>query len=181
MRSLIEEKGYEAVSVQDIIERADVARTTFYLHFKDKDSLLFSGLQDMYDSLMDASKAVPPDRFGEHVPLMIPLKFEHAAKFSEFYRMLFSQQGSPAFMSHLREFFAAVFRRDVIDPAIIGTEPRYAPDLIAQQMAGAQIAALLWWLERDMPESPEEIARISYQMTAFGAGWALGIKINPPE
>src|SRR5690348_13436851 len=49
---LISEKGYEAITLQDITDRANVARPTFYLHFKDKQDLLFSSIREIYDDLV---------------------------------------------------------------------------------------------------------------------------------
>jgi AcrR family transcriptional regulator len=51
LMALIVEKGYEAISIQDIVDRANVARPTFYLHFKDKEELLFTSLVEIYEEL----------------------------------------------------------------------------------------------------------------------------------
>src|SRR5262245_65473884 len=54
---LVAEKGYDRVTVQDVIGRADLSRATFYAHFRDKDALLGSGLDDLEEGLRDALAA----------------------------------------------------------------------------------------------------------------------------
>ena len=49
--SLIREKPYDAIVVQEILDRANVGRSTFYMHFSDKDDLLVSGIHDMLRSV----------------------------------------------------------------------------------------------------------------------------------
>jgi AcrR family transcriptional regulator len=60
--SLSLERKYESITVQEILDRADVGRSTFYMHFQDKDELLVSGfqhLQSLLKSAQAASAAVP--------------------------------------------------------------------------------------------------------------------------
>src|SRR5260370_17924001 len=62
LMSLILEKKYESITVQEILDRADVGRSTFYMHFRDKDELLFSGfqyLQSFLESVPEASATIP--------------------------------------------------------------------------------------------------------------------------
>ena len=51
--SLMQEKPYDAITVQDIIDRADVGRSTFYSHYRDKEDLMVSGLLHLMDILSD--------------------------------------------------------------------------------------------------------------------------------
>src|SRR6185436_12449618 len=65
LTDLILEQGYESVTVQDIIDRADVGRSTFYSHFLDKDDLLMAILPDLDVPGPDAgSSAVDGPAFG---------------------------------------------------------------------------------------------------------------------
>src|SRR5258707_15719817 len=80
--ALVLEKGYDQITVQDILERADVGRATFYAHFRDKDDLLVSGADDLRESLRQQMSAfvashgeMPPERFD-----VTEMLFEHAAK-----------------------------------------------------------------------------------------------------
>src|SRR5690349_21251623 len=65
--SLIHEKRYEVITVQEILDRADIGRSTFYMHFKDKDELLFSGLENVNILVKSAQAATSPDSPSERI------------------------------------------------------------------------------------------------------------------
>ena len=68
LMSLILEKKYESITVQEILDRADVGRSTSYMHFQDKDELLFSGfqyLQGFLESVQAASQRYLANRTKE--------------------------------------------------------------------------------------------------------------------
>lgn len=169
-RALIEEKGYDAVSVQDIIVRADVARTTFYLHFRDKDDLLTYGLRAQYELFFAAAEDSPQRTISA-------TEFHHFGEYAALYRRLFSESGSATFMAWLRGVFAENYRQQlsVLIPA--DAAPSIPPDMCAFQLAGTKIGAIVWWLNNDLPLSPEAMAQIVDQFGLHGAAAVLGIKL----
>src|SRR5690348_4163921 len=54
--ALILEKGYEAVTVQDILDRANVGRSTFYVHYRDKEDLLMSRFQALQQAFEEHAR-----------------------------------------------------------------------------------------------------------------------------
>lgn len=79
---LITEKGYDKITVKDITDKANIDRTTFYLHFKDKDDLFLKSQQQIIDELIE---------YGQKIDQPYPratLVFEHMAQHSEAYRVL---------------------------------------------------------------------------------------------
>src|SRR2546430_3492518 len=66
--SLMIEKGYEATTVQDIIDRANVGRATFYAHFADKETLLVSRLEDLRAMLAHQQQHALTTRGGLRAP-----------------------------------------------------------------------------------------------------------------
>src|SRR5579864_8203903 len=62
LMALIEERGYEPILIPDITDRANVSRTTFYLHFRDKDDLLFTTMEELYDNLVEQAVFAVPDK-----------------------------------------------------------------------------------------------------------------------
>src|SRR5262249_843811 len=98
--ALILEKGYEAVSIKDITDRADVAYVTFYRHYRDKDELLTQRLESIIAGLEAlAQDAAVGDAEGY-------LIFKHAQEHSAVYRILLSSQGTAKVRKRVREKIA---------------------------------------------------------------------------
>lgn len=177
LMELIIERGYESITIQDITDRANVSRTTFYLHFRDKDELLFASMQEIYDGLVSnhdglmKAEAIRPDDFDT---LQCDASdFVHVAEYADFYRAMLSKQGSAVFILRVMSYLA-----DMIQPALIekagGAEPKMPVGLMAAFLAGAEVGVMKWWIENDMRHSPEEMARMQAFLSTFGLEWALG-------
>lgn len=167
MIELVVEKGYEAISIQDITDRANVARTTFYLHYADKDELLFGSVRDLIEELLFA---MGPGSEG------MPTSFEHIAQHAAFYRAILGERGSPAFVSRLSDYVANVVRERMLGQMIAPDEtPRLPLDFMTHYLVGAYVGIATWWLDNDMPYSAQEMAEMLDDLADKGLIWALGV------
>lgn len=183
LMALIIEKGYEAISIQDITDRADVSRTTFYLHYRDKEELLASGMRELYDELLAAYlpfSAAEVQQTGFSSAMLDAGDYEHVAENAAFYKAMFSAKGAPSFMTTVHQYLAEIFTSFCLKEV----EPQQSPlplDMIAYGMAGMHIGLIQWWLQKDMPLSPETMSRMSYYLSAFGLWHTLGLDVPIPD
>jgi AcrR family transcriptional regulator len=186
LMALITERGYETITLQDITDRANVARTTFYLHYKDKDELLFDGVRTMYEELLKGHAIRQTGSLSpavEHQLMDDASDFEHVAKYADFYRIMLSHRGSAAFMTSVRDYLALLFSQEI--SAVLapqGAAARVPVDALAYFMAGAEIGIVAWWLhQNEMKLTPGQMARMTYLMSMYGFNWALGVDAAPPN
>ncbi len=163
--ALILEQGYESVTVQAIADRADLSRATFYLHYRDKEDLMFASLREMFD---DLRKRFDIPQKGDH-PLrpdmpMRAVPFQHALEYRDLYRVtLLSDQGTAAITRGIRQYLADALRERLEAAA---TTPLPVPiDGLANYLAGGMLALISWWLDTGTTQTPEEMADIFQQIT----------------
>ena len=105
--SLILEKKYESITVQEILDRADVGRSTFYMHFQDKDQLLFNGFQYLQSFLEEArvdTGTTPRNRYERIIGFSLPM-FEHAQVYRRVNRALLGPWCAGVFIQSCLEWF----------------------------------------------------------------------------
>lgn len=178
LMTLIVEKGFETITIQEIVDRANVNRATFYLHFKDKDELLYQSMAEVYDQLVSTMKFSPSGAERGEQDDWMPYKgaddWRHVAAHADFYRVLLSEKGSAAFVLKVRRYLADVIARDLEKTAkAMGIQPKYPIDILAYVCAGAQIGTMTWWIENDMPISPEQMANMLYEILSLGITQAI--------
>jgi AcrR family transcriptional regulator len=97
---LILEKGYDAVTIEDITGQADLGRTTFYLHYKDKEDLLVKSFDGIAAELLSRlppsafNVAHPPVNTGDGVMDAILVTFQHAAENAQLYQIILRGEGA---------------------------------------------------------------------------------------
>lgn len=150
---LILEKRYEKITVQDILDRAGVARSTFYAHFQDKEHLLTHGFGRLAAHLNAGLDTDPLNR-DDGKPLFGSLVFfRHAHQQRNLHRAMVEGGGADALLQVVRKYLEQEIRA-----AIPEGEANTVPSpLIARFLAGAMIAVSSWWLETGEQYSPEEI------------------------
>lgn len=157
--SLIREKGFEALSVQDIIDRADVGRATFYAHFDNKQDLLLSGLEGVGATLKDLQRQAHA-RGGSAEERLFAFSGELFAH-THGHRDVFEAMVGDRSVALLRQFFHRLLV-ELVKEEVKAMLPRTAAgaksaEPIAQFVAGGLFGLLMWWLEGRARPSVEEV------------------------
>jgi len=161
--ALIQEKRYDAITVQDVCDRANVGRSTFYAHYQDKDDLLTTNFSDVMKSLGQPLAY----RDGQLVFPIAPL-FEHVQGHQHLYKALLWGGGMDVLMragqkqwSQQIEHYVGALLKD-------GRQPAVPIAIVASYIAGSLQTLLLWWLEHKMPHSPERMDEMFQRMVMPG-------------
>jgi AcrR family transcriptional regulator len=149
LMDLTTEKGYEAVTVADIIDRADIGRSTFYNHFTDKQHVLHASMDEVGDFLR-AQRAARPDQLFAFSRAM----FDHVDEQRALLRVLIGRHGSARMHLHIQRQLAELVREDL---GAAGGPVDVPIDLTVDFVVGAYLALLSRWVEEADPRTPQEM------------------------
>ncbi|MFN8417799.1 MAG: TetR/AcrR family transcriptional regulator [Anaerolineae bacterium] len=168
---LVLEKGYDALTVQEITDRARMGRATFYLHYKDKEELLLTTLKETVAELTVRIRQMfsPEQLFNGSTPPSV-IAFRHAAENKNLYRVMLNSQITGSVLSELRNLIAADVQSQLRLLAPDAALPVPAA-MIGQHIAGSMLAIVSWWLETDAPYTPDEMAQMMNKLTAQPMLW----------
>jgi AcrR family transcriptional regulator len=158
--TLLEQKDVALISVQEIAEQAEVNRSTFYLHFQDKDDLVKQTLDMLFDDLVKEERsfvdahhpvffATPPD------PLVN--LFKRIGERPRLYRNLLGDYGDSSFIRRLDRFHEDQFLRHWNALNMVVGDGESPPAFRSRFAAEAIHGAISWWLEHRQDERAETV------------------------
>ncbi|MFL6733421.1 MAG: TetR/AcrR family transcriptional regulator [Sphingomicrobium sp.] len=152
---LIVRKDYESITVQDLLDKADIGRSTFYAHYAGKDDLLRKGFEQLRTELTAACNDSGP------APLAFSsAMFAHAERYKDIYRALVGGRGNSIILGEIRRVLL-----ESVEPQLKRTGKNDAPtELLARYVVDAFQSVLTWWLERRPDLSSEQIDRMFRQL-----------------
>ena len=154
---LILERGWDSVSVQDICERADIGRSTFYTHFADKEDLLVGGLSTLGQFLREQAAAT-----GSQQPLAFARGvIEHVDEQRRLFKALAGKRSGHLAQQHFRDLLVDLVREDL--QALAPASPRL--DVAVRYVAGAFFELLVWWLEARTQLKPADLEELFHELT----------------
>jgi AcrR family transcriptional regulator len=162
---LILEKGYDAISIQDITDRADLGRGTFYLHFRDKGDLVWTAFRDSFQRLEQEAHQQLDRRLPQVEYYGLLNIFCHAEKNRDLYRVMFGGQGSGMLTARVQNYLANAFLFDIRNAPVSPDMDFNIPHEVEAQMLTGLISRLLfWWLEIPNSYTPEQMAAMTYKV-----------------
>jgi AcrR family transcriptional regulator len=169
--SLIQEEGYDRITVQDILDRADVGRSTFYAHYRDKEDLLEGGFEDIR-AVLDAERGASQEAPGRRTKLLQPLLavFQHVDEHRRFWGPLARKGGSDVAIRILRDNVTELTREHLrsqfptkdLDPTRLEAATHF--------VISACMGLIVWWLDNDIPYTAEEAHSAFQHLATQGVG-----------
>lgn len=156
--ALIEERGWDAIEVSDICERANVGRSTFYTHFGDKEELLLSGFADLRAMLVAFRPALRPKDvvLSFSAPLL-----QHAHENRGLFRALVGKRAGLVVQRHFRELVVDLTAEELADQRLATPLPP-----IVRYIAGGFFELVGWWLDAPGSSHPAEVDALFQRLTA---------------
>lgn len=185
---LMDEKGYDEVTVEEITSRADIGRTTFYLHYRAKQDLLLEQFGELVDELVNQLSQTPFSAWlqsgevkalEEHPTRPISIIFHHAADNAELYRIVLRGDGVDQASERLRVIMTNAldsFFQNKMESEDEQVKLQMPKEIFVNYFAGALLNVIKWWLEADMPYAPEEMEGMIFQLLIPGASQLLGLE-----
>lgn len=157
--SLMFEKSYEAILIQEILDRANVGRSTFYTHFSDKDELLVEGLQGLKELLRNAQIATPTssnENYEKVIGFSLAM-FEHAHDHKKLYRSLVSGPGWVIVRQRIEEILVQLMKEEARTLFKRRTASEVPFELFIHFLGATFMSVLTWWFNFKRPLPPKEI------------------------
>ena len=168
LHSLIREKNYDDIVVKEILDRADVGRSAFYAHFRDKDELLSSSIEDLLANLQEIKTNGHQNRIEAvlwfSLPLLEHIERQHAAgglRMGPRGRSILHQR----LKSVLAKLILAQFKKNFGARRNAGVIPG---ELVAGYLASTFVLVLDWWVD-SKPQIPAKAANEYFRELAVPA------------
>lgn len=160
--ALLQEKEFDTITVQQVLDRAGVGRSTFYVHYRDKEDLFLSDVDEFLEAMStllsrqhDASTRVAPVRE----------LFAHVGEGQKLYQALVASGRIRDFLALAQGHFARAIEQRLGERGATMDKPA----VLANALAGALLSLLTSWMDRGRPESPAEMDDLFHRLVWSGS------------
>jgi AcrR family transcriptional regulator len=174
---LMHQKPFESITVQHVLDRAHIGRSTFYTHFRGKDDLFLSDVEDFFEMMASSLS-----RRGEDSKRLAPVRemFAHVAEWHSFYNVLVASGKIHDVMDIGQGYFARAMEERLAKLATARAMTPTGRAVRAHALAGALLSMLTWWIQHGMPASAEQMDDLYHQMVWSGVSAPAAKPASPP-
>src|ERR1700733_13757277 len=163
--AFIFEKPIDELTVQEVLDLAHVGRSTFYLHFRDKEDLLLSQLERFLETM---STVLSARKEQSHRVVPVAEMFAHIGSQNKLYRALADSGRLHDFFDLAQGYFARGIERRLTESKRLSNLPQREVAARACALAGSLLSLLRWWLDRGEKESPRAMDELFHRMVWNG-------------
>lgn len=179
---LIQEKGYESITIRDIADNALINRATFYLHYVDKQDLVDKLIDEVFEELTDIinpciyiqKKRVKISQFQSMIEAIFTNIFHHAT----FYQIMLSEKGVHGFNRKMQGVIQEKFRKEFATINLQEQKFSTPPELLIHFITSALIGTVEWWVNNDLVYSPKHMAVQLVHLVTIGPLQTSGFEIE---
>lgn len=179
MMALILEKGYEKITIQDILDRANIGRSTFYAHYRDKEDLLLRGIAEI--AYGEEVGGVVQEESRHHAPqdggflMDTTHMFTHVKRNQLLHKVMTRKSKENPILEQGTAFLYANTKAQLQQLVEEGQKPSVPIAVLAQFLTGGLMALIRWWVANDVAYSPEEMNDLFQKIAMPGVREVLGI------
>jgi AcrR family transcriptional regulator len=172
---LLNERSYSAITIQDIVNRADVGRTTFYAHYKSKNALFMSCHEAIFREFDFGPHRLSKDELlSLEVPPKVITIYQQLLKARELVSPVFQGEDSRLILRRVRERSAQEIAANLCK-AFPDAESAMPVEVLATYLTGAQLVLVQWWFETRQPHTPAELAQMFHRLQRAAIRDAFGL------
>ena len=158
--ALLSKKNYNQISVQEIIDKADIGRTTFYAHFETKDYLLKDLCEELFGHIIDTAMGLPHGHYhyscGSKTDSVFLHLLRHLQENDYNILELLSSQNNEIFLRYFKGNLKKLILTQYADKGLL-KKSKLPEDYLVNHISSSFVETVDWWLTRKMKETPEVI------------------------
>jgi AcrR family transcriptional regulator len=168
---LVSEKGFESVTIKEILDKANVGRSTFYLHFQDKHELLHSCFEELGKLFkqnnmffFEGNKKLRDNNSADFLLNM----FRFVGRNQRLFKALLGRHGIAMFNHPVYDYLFDYILEVIILSKSCDNQNSLQTEIAAHYFTSAFIGTLRWWVDEDMPCTAEEMEKLVKQLSVTG-------------
>lgn len=158
--TLLSEKNYNQISVQEIIDAANIGRTTFYAHFETKDYLLKDLCEELFGHIIGTAMGLPHGHYhyscGSETDSVFLHLLWHLQENDHNILELLSSQNNEIFLRYFKDNLKKLIVTQYADKGLLKNS-KLPEDYLVNHISSSFVEAVDWWLSRKVKETPEVI------------------------
>lgn len=154
---LMQEKKYSTITIQEIIDRANVGRSTFYSHFETKDELLICCIENVFEMLNQHITDCVEQGKNQSRILPVAELFEHIMENTRLFKGVMSSESTDLLFHKIQLYWNIRIEKHLNAQLSNGVQPKVPLDILANHITCSMIELLKWWMNSNTHYTPQQM------------------------